>query len=265
MAKDLNELKWIEDFLPLGYRRKPMFGGFGYYLDDMMILAIFEGQSDDRTYKEKSFPFALWLGCMFPAEKENHPAILERFHFLIQHPVLPKWFYLPLETENFESLAEDVLKELKKKSPLFGVVPQRKKKKSPQKKAKENDDWKKIDTRSPRMFGDAPAGESLKAAKRIADLKNLGIVAEKAMIKAGIKTVDQFIKLGWKKTLEKLVHSNPKNRHSIFTYSLIGALENKQWNAISEEQKKEARTFTNSLKQKSKGKTWKQNSKSSTR
>lgn len=256
MAKDLNDLKWIEDFLPAGVRRKAMFGGFGYYLDDLMILALFEGSSDDRSYKEQSFPFALWLGCMFPAEKENHELILQQFPFLIPHPVLPKWLYLPLQTESFESLAEDVLKELKRKSSRFGVVPQRKKQKKSVKKAP-TDDWKKIDTRKPRMFGGAPAEDSLKSAKRLADLKNLGAVAEKSMIKAGIKTVDQFVKLGWKKSLEKLVITNPKSRHSLLTYALIGALENKDWNGISEEAKKEAREFTNSLKPKKKGKTWK--------
>lgn len=101
----------------------------------------------------------------------------------------------------------------------------------------------------PRMFSDEKSfTEVMKTASRIAELKNLGPATEKHFHKAGIKTVAQFKSLGWKKALEKLVKSNPKNRHSIFTYALIGALKNQEWFRISEDEKREARAFTGSLK-----------------
>ncbi len=162
MAKDLNDLKWVEEFLPSGTFRRPMFGGFGYYLEEKMILAAFEGSSEDRTYREKTFPFALWLGCLFPAEKENHNLILGKFPFLIPHPVLPKWLYLPLQTENFESLAEDLFKELKRKTSLFGVIPKKKSKKSKTGKGSPKAQLIKIDTRKPQMFQDAPTPRNSK-------------------------------------------------------------------------------------------------------
>lgn len=107
---------------------------------------------------------------------------------------------------------------------------------------------KKVDTSKPMMFRDEPIQEKMKTAKKISDLKNLGPSSETAFARAGIKTAQQFIKLGWKKTMARLVKSNPKNRHSIFAYALIGAEKNIMWNKISEIDKAEAREFTKSLK-----------------
>ena len=103
----------------------------------------------------------------------------------------------------------------------------------------------------PKMFRDEPASEVIAKAQKISDFKNLGPATEKHFLKAGIKTANQFVKLGWKKTLVKLVESDPKNRHSLFAYALIGALKNQDWNAISEKDKAEARSFSASLKPKS--------------
>lgn len=107
----------------------------------------------------------------------------------------------------------------------------------------------RIDTRRPRMFSEEKTfTEVVKTATRIAELKNLGPATEKHFHKAGIKTVAQFQNLGWKKTMTKLVKANEKNRHSVFTYALIGALKNQEWFRISEEDKRAAREFTASLK-----------------
>jgi len=249
MAKDLNTLKWIENLLPTGYRRKSMFGGFGYYIDEKMILAAFEG-GEDRSYRGQKFDFALWNGCMFPAEKENHDEILKLFPFLINHPVLPKWLYIPVESENFDDHIETIMKEIRRQSPLFGTIPQRQSKKKISKKDPLlfSKTLLKMDTRRPRMFSDEPIEQVLTQAKKISDLKNLGPSSEVTFAKAGIKTAQQFIKMGWKKAMILLVKSNPKNRHSLFAYAIIGALKNLEWNGISEEDKKEAREFTASLK-----------------
>lgn len=242
MAKELIELNWIEDLLPSGVLRKPMFGGFAYYLDDVLLLVMFESPGD-RTYKNIECDFDIWYGCLFPAEKIHHSEIIKKFPFLFSHPVLAKWLYLPIQTENFEQLAESVVKELRKKSELFGVIP-----KSKVKKKKTLTTQEKLDTRKPSMFSDEPAQEKLKKAQKISDLKNLGPASETAFKKAGIKNVQQFIKLGWQKSFEKLVKSNPKNRHSIFAYALIGALQNIEWNQISETDKLAAKNLAKKLK-----------------
>ncbi|MCC2678348.1 MAG: hypothetical protein K0R29_924 [Pseudobdellovibrio sp.] len=106
-----------------------------------------------------------------------------------------------------------------------------------------------VDTRRPRMFSEEKSfAEIEKTVSSIAELKNLGPATEKHFHKAGIKTVAQFKNLGWKKTLAQLVKSNPKHRHSLFAYALIGALKNQEWFRISEEEKLEAREFTATLK-----------------
>ena len=106
----------------------------------------------------------------------------------------------------------------------------------------------RINMKVPSMFRDEPAKQVLNKAKKISDLKNLGPETEKSFENAGIKTAQQFIKLGWKKAMIKLVNSNPKHRHSILAYALIGALTNIEWNAISEKEKLEAREFVKGLK-----------------
>lgn len=246
MAKEPQELKWVEDLLPEDeYRRKAMFGGFGYYLGDKMVLATFES-TGNRTYKRKKYDFEIWNGCMFPVDHELQEKALARCPFLIPHPILPKWLYLPLETENFEELVTEVMAQVVKPTSFWGSIP--KPKSSKKKRAKKDDDVDiKLDTRTPRMFSDESPEEVFKKAKRIADLKNLGPKAEATFHKAGIKTVSQLLKLGWKKAMQKLMKVDQKNRHSLFAYAVIGALTNKDWNAISEQEKEEARTFMRSL------------------
>lgn len=146
MAKDLTNLKWIEELLPEGYTRKHMFGGFAYYLNGKIILTMFES-TGDRTYKDKTYNFDIWNGCMFPSERENHPAILKKFPYLLNHPVLPKWLYLPADSEDFDQLIEGPLRELRRHSPLFGSIPKPKKSKV-SKEAKSV----KSNPRQPQMF-----------------------------------------------------------------------------------------------------------------
>jgi len=252
MAKEPRELKWIEDLLldllpEDEYRRKSMFGGFAYYVGEKMVLATFESTGNTK-YKNKTYPYEIWNGCMFPVEREHQEKALARFPFLVSHPILPKWLYLPLETENFEELVTDVMHQAVKPLGYWGSIPKPKGSKKRMKEEKSVSE--KIDTRRPRMFSDEPAEEALVKAKNISDLKNLGPMAEKEFHKAGIKTAKAFVKMGWKKAMVKLIKANPKNRHSMFAYALIGALANKDWGAISDQEKEEARNFVRSLPRK---------------
>ena len=254
MAKRLENLDWVEDLLPKFVLRKSMFGGFAYYVEQKMVLAIFEDEKT-RTYKNKTAAFAIWNGCMFPVEKELHQEVLKQYPFLTNHPVLPKWLYLPAESENFESNVDEIIQQIRKRNNKFGVIPKAKNKTSKAKTAKlvsskkeKSSKVEKIDTRRPRMFSEEPAQNVLSAATKISDLKNLGPVSETVFKKAGIKTAQQFIKMGWKKALVLLVKNNPKNAHSLFTYALIGALKNQEFSHISDADKIEAQVFTKQLR-----------------
>lgn len=238
MAKEPGELKWVEELLPEdGYRRKSMFGGFAYYLGEKIVLLIFE--SDDVR----------WNGLMFPVERGYQEKALAKFPDLAPHRILPKWLYLPLATEGFEELVPEIIREVLRPNSFWGSIPKPKGKKAKTSKKKSDDDEvsTKIDTRRPRLFADEPAEGVLKKAKKISDLKNLGEVSEKQFAKVGITTAQQFIKLGWKKTMKKLIEYDPKHRHSLYAYALIGALTNTEFTRISEEEKAEARAFIKSI------------------
>lgn len=238
------DLFWVEDLLPEGYLKKRMFGGFAYYLDDKLVLVLFESEGN-RAHRGVEYDFEIWNGCLIPTEREWHSQVEERFPFLIHHPVLPKWFYLPLEAEDFESHVQILLREIRRRNQIFGVVP-----KARRSKVKESSTRSRMDTRRPMMFSEAVPEDQLEKAKRISDLKNLGPESEKAFLKAGIRTPHQFAKMGWKKAMTRLYDSNPRNGHSIFAYAVIGALQNKMWSRISEDDKKEARAFMKSLREK---------------
>lgn len=238
MAKSLNELQWIEDQLPESFNRRAMFGGFAYYDGPFLKLILFEGSSDR------------WNGCMFPAEKEHHPKLLQQFPFLVNHSILPKWLYLSLSDEDFDDHAKKVIRELAKPQSLWGTIPDRKKK--AQKKSVKIEKVSAVDMRKPQMFRDETIAEKKDKLKSISDFKNLGPATITTFAKAGIKTPAQFMKLGWKKTFQKLCEVNPQNNHSIFAYALIGALENVEWHAISQDLKNEAQVFAKSLRDKAK-------------
>lgn len=248
MAKEPQELKWLESLLPEdGYRRKPMFGGFAYYIDERIVMVIFENPGDYK-YRNQTYKFEVWNGCMFPVEHEHHDKARAQFPELITHPVLAKWLYVPLHTEGFDELATDIIRQAIRSNGFWGSFPKGKAKKSKTAKAAAFDKIStKIDTRKPRMFSDEPAEQVLQVAKKISDLKNMGEVTERNFHRAGIKTAQQFIKMGWKKAMMKMVALDPKFRHTMYAYTLIGALTNKEWNGLSAEEKIEARDFTKSL------------------
>lgn len=247
MAKELQNLHWVEESLPRLHRRKRMFGGFAYYLEEKLILVIFESYGN-TSYRGKKYNFEIWNGCMFPVEKNVQPQVLNLFPFLVSHPVLPKWLYLPADSEDFDNNIELLLKEIRRRNEWLGTYPKEKSVKKP----KKSDE--KINMRVPQMFRDEPAQDVLNKAKKISDLKNFGPETEKGFLKAGIKTPQQFIKMGWKKALQKLCKNNPKNAHSIFAYGMIGALKNQVWNSISDADKIEAQEFTKQLRLKIKSK-----------
>ncbi len=210
------------------------------------MLVLFESEGE-KSHRGKKFQFEIWNGCMFPVEKEFHSSVLSKFPFLINHPVLAKWLYLPAESEDFESKVELVMREIRRQNPKFGSFPKAKKSKT---SSRGNSKSEKVtDTRRPRMFGDEPIESQMKRAQKISDLKNLGAESEKIFLKAGIRTPQQLKKLGWKKAMIQLCKSNPKNNHSVFAYAVIGALQGKVWSSISESDKAEARLFMKTLRE----------------
>jgi hypothetical protein len=149
MNSPLKKLHWIEELLPNEVVQKNMHGGVGYYLDEKLVLILIE-TSRSTEYEGVSYPFEIWNGCFFLIEKIKQSTVFLKFQFLENHPATDKWLYLPAETEEFEELIAKVIRELKKRNPLFGT---RVKVKSPPLSLTrdENNDISK-----PRLFSDQP-------------------------------------------------------------------------------------------------------------
>lgn len=147
----LDHLLWIEELLPDDIISVSKRGGRGYYLDDAFVLLLIEsGQSFE--HKGITYPFKIWNGCLFPIEKIKQNAVYAKFQFLENHPVLKDALYLPADSENFAEEVQLVLREIKKKNPLFGT----RMKKLRSKKLVSDHTGGELDTRVPKTFSDAP-------------------------------------------------------------------------------------------------------------
>ncbi|MCB0392576.1 MAG: hypothetical protein KDD58_14905 [Bdellovibrionales bacterium] len=112
---------------------KRMFGGLAAYVEGKMVLVIFENP-DDREYRGKVYNFDLWNGILLPLERKVHATLINDFPELINHPVLPKWLYLPMSNEYFETTIETISSLIAKNDPRFGIYPQTKTSKKLKKK-----------------------------------------------------------------------------------------------------------------------------------
>lgn len=247
IKKTPQELLWIEELLPIDqYERKSMFGGFAYYYNSKMILLTFE-DAKTNSYKKIKLNYPIWHGCLFPVEREYHPQILQKFSALSNHPVLPKWLYLPSATENFEEEFTKIIKHVLKNTDIWGIIPKSKNKKKPKDKKEKNSSIK-VNMSKPQMFREERSEITLQKAQKITDLKNLGPASEKILKDVGIKTGQQLLKLGWKKAFMKLVDANPKNLHLIMAKALIGATTNKEWFRISSDIEQEAKELISQIR-----------------
>jgi hypothetical protein len=130
MAKaDYTEYQiWLQDFFPEGELFfKRMFGGLAVYYRGKMILLIIKSPGES-SYKGKKFKFDIWNGILLPTSHEFHSRIYQRFPEVVQHPVLGKWLYLPFNLEEFETIAENIAKEISREIPDWGIVPKVKRK-----------------------------------------------------------------------------------------------------------------------------------------
>lgn len=115
----IKNLYWIQDHLPEDVIAEPMHDGIGYYWREKLVLVLIES-SLTPIHRGVRYPFQIWNGCFFPVEKIKQNAVIKKFLFLENHPALPHFLYLPAEDENFEDLAQQVIREVFRGNPLFG-------------------------------------------------------------------------------------------------------------------------------------------------
>jgi len=110
--KKHNPLQWVVE--PLmdepSYLEKPMFGCQACYLHGRLVLALVSGAEP-------------WNGLLIPTDHQFHDAIRKDFKTVKQHPVLKKWLYLPEASEDFETVASDIVEAIRVNDQRFGVEP----------------------------------------------------------------------------------------------------------------------------------------------
>ena len=121
MDSQLSTLHWIEELLPPDIQMIPKHGGQGYILGDRLVLILVEHPESSYEYKNVTYPFDLWKGCIFPIEQKKQNAFFLKYLFLENHPHNKDWLYIPAESENFEEEAKQMLREISKRNPLLGT------------------------------------------------------------------------------------------------------------------------------------------------
>jgi len=105
-------LLWVVESLmeEPSYLEKSMFGCLAIYLHGRLILVLASGEEP-------------WDGLLVPTEHQFHDAIQKKFRDVVQHSVLKKWLYLPEATEDFETVASDIVEAVRMNDQRFGVEP----------------------------------------------------------------------------------------------------------------------------------------------
>lgn len=100
------------------YSRRSMFGVMTAYIGESLVMG-FSVQPHDPV----------WDGVLLPCERTAHALIVEEFPDCVPHQMLPKWLFLPGNSENLESNVRDIARYIARGDPRFGIVPPTKKKK----------------------------------------------------------------------------------------------------------------------------------------
>jgi len=111
-------LHWIVESLmeEPSYLEKPMFGCLAIYVHGRLSLLLSSGEEP-------------WNGLLIPTDHQFHESIHQDFSNVIQHPVLKKWLYLPEASDDFESIASEIVEIIRINDQRFGVEPKERVKK----------------------------------------------------------------------------------------------------------------------------------------
>ena len=116
--KKLNPFLWVVEPLmdESSYLQKSMFGCQACYLHGRLTLLLTSGAEP-------------WNGLLIPTDHHFHESIKEDFITVVQHPVLKKWLYLPETSEDFETVASDIVETIRINDQRFGIEPKERKRK----------------------------------------------------------------------------------------------------------------------------------------
>lgn len=89
---------------------RAMFGTKAVYLDGRLVLCFSTG--DDT-----------WRGMLVATEQSHHASLCAEFPSLVPHRVIGKWLHLPESVDEFERVATQVVKLVRRRDPRIGVAP----------------------------------------------------------------------------------------------------------------------------------------------
>jgi hypothetical protein len=93
-----------------------MFGTKVVYLDSKLMLC----------FSAKAEP---WRGMLVCTDRPHHASLRAEFPRLAPHPVLGKWLYLPEAADDFEPVAEKLVRCARRRDPRLGVAPRARRRK----------------------------------------------------------------------------------------------------------------------------------------
>jgi hypothetical protein len=105
-------LRWLVEPLmeEASYLEKPMFGCEACYLYGRLALVLADGDEP-------------WNGLLIPTERDFHGSVIKDFKGVVQHPVLKKWLYVSQSSEDFETIASEIVEAVRMNDPRLGVEP----------------------------------------------------------------------------------------------------------------------------------------------
>lgn len=96
---------------------RAMFGTKAAYLDGKLVLC-FSAQAEP------------WRGVLLCTEHIHQESLMAEFPALKPHPILPKWLYLRESLDEFEAVAERLVKKVRSRDERIGVSPKPRKRPS---------------------------------------------------------------------------------------------------------------------------------------
>ena len=87
-----------------------MFGCEACYLHGCLALVLADGDEP-------------WNGLLIPTERDFHDSVINDFKGVVQHPVLKKWLYVSQSSEDFETIASDIVEAVGMNDSRLGVEP----------------------------------------------------------------------------------------------------------------------------------------------
>jgi hypothetical protein len=111
-VKPVHRHAWLWEPLEIDptFVLRPMFGTKAVYLEGRLTFCFC---TNDEP----------WRGVLVCTAYEYQPSLRAEFPELTPHPVLPKWLYLAETVDDFERLAERLVRLARGRDPRIGVLP----------------------------------------------------------------------------------------------------------------------------------------------